>query len=174
MEGTHPLEKGCGQAALQTATASEGPWCFAGGCAPEEDAAGGSPAETCLGSASCQLPQGEDGLGTIEVVPQVFCCAVREGRNPIWIGRRREYPVWNSVMWTLILILSVCSNCVVSPPVEGSCGKMEQETSCAAWAVFLYPKFISGAFWSRKISNYDNLSSAPAYSRILKGSWAGL
>ena len=69
LEGTHPLEKGCSQAALQTSTASEGPWCVAVGCAPEEDAAGGSPAETCLGSASCQLLQGEDGLGTVEVVP---------------------------------------------------------------------------------------------------------
>jgi len=68
MEGTHPLEKGCSHTALQTATASEGPWCFAVGCAPKEDAAGSSPAATCLGSASCQLPQGENGLGTVEVV----------------------------------------------------------------------------------------------------------
>lgn len=66
---THPLEKGCSQAALQTAAASEGPWCFAAGCAPEEDAAGGGPAEMCLGSACCQLPQGEDRLETIEVMP---------------------------------------------------------------------------------------------------------
>lgn len=105
LEGTHPLEKGCSQAALQTAAASEGPWCFAVGCAPEEDAAGGSSAETCLGSASCQFPQGEDGLGTVEVMPSVFCCAVREGKNPIWRGRGKGYPVWNWVMWTLILIL---------------------------------------------------------------------
>lgn len=66
LEKTRPLEKGCSQAALQTAIASEGPRCFAEGCAPEEDAARGGPAETCLSSASCQLPQGEDGLGTAE------------------------------------------------------------------------------------------------------------
>lgn len=96
LEGPHPLEEGCSQAALQAPTASEGPWCLSVGCAPEEDAAGGSPAETCLGSASCQLPQGEDGPGTVEIVPWIFYCLkcfseVREDRNCIWVGRRKEY-----------------------------------------------------------------------------------
>lgn len=69
LEGIHPREKGCSQGALQTAAASEGPWCFAVGCAPEEGAAGSSLAETCLSSASCQLLQGKDGRGTIKLVP---------------------------------------------------------------------------------------------------------
>lgn len=87
------MEKGCGQTALQTAIASEGPWCLAVCCAPEEHAAGSSSAETCLGATHCQLPQGEDGLERVEVMSGVFCCAGREGISPVWSGRRKRHPL---------------------------------------------------------------------------------
>lgn len=95
LEETYPLEEGS-QAALQTPAASEVLWCSAVDCAPKEGTIGGGPAEICFNSASCQLPEGEHWLGT--VVPWAFCCAVRNGTNPVWIGRRKGYPMWNSVM----------------------------------------------------------------------------
>lgn len=88
LEDIYPLEEGS-QAALQTPLASEGLWCSAVDCAPKEDTTGGGPAETCFNSASCQLPEGEHWLGT--VVPWPFCCAVREGTNPVWTGKKKGY-----------------------------------------------------------------------------------